>query len=239
MGKKKSTSAKKTTPAKKKGPPSLAEVSYNYWELFLTCTVEEDKVKEVQQMVLKIIGNKLRYEAVAKKMGSMPWWFIALVHAMESGLSFNKHLHNGDPLTARTTHVPAGQPVANPAGNPKEGPSAKNPYTWEESAEDALKAKGLDKWNDWTIRASLYKLEGYNGWGYRLYHQDTLTPYLWSYTNHYTKGKYGSDGKWDANLVSKQPGAAAILRMLVDQGQVLPIDYMGDWPTPSSAVMYA
>ena len=114
------------------------------------------------------------------------------------------HLHNGDPLTARTTHVPAGRPVANPRGEPEAGPrrSAPNPYTWEESAADALCQKGLNAWADWTIVGSLFQLEAYNGWGYRMYHSEVLSPYLWSFTNHYTKGKYASDGKWGANLVA-------------------------------------
>jgi lysozyme family protein len=164
---------------------------------------------------------------------------VALIHSLESGLSFSSHLHNGDPLTARTTHVPAGRPVANPTANPKQAPGATNPYTWEESAADALRQKGLNTWTDWTIVASLYKLEAYNGWGYRMYHSTVLSPYLWSYTNHYTKGKYAADGKWNANLVSSQAGAAAILREMVDTGLVRTTDYMGDFPTPPPGIAYA
>jgi lysozyme family protein len=127
-------------------------------------------------------------------------------------------------------HVPSGRPFGNPKAKPNEGPSATNPYTWEESAEDVLRWRGLDKWSDWSIRGALYKLEEYNGWGYRLYHPEVLSPYLWSFTNKYTKGKYAADGKWDENLVSGQPGAAALLRVMVDAGLVTPIDYMGDFP---------
>ena len=169
----------------------------------------------------------------------MPWWFVALIHAMESSLSFTHHLHNGDPLTARTRNVPAFRPKDNPKANPKLPPGPKNPYTWEESADDALIMKGLDKWTDWSISASLCKLEEYNGWGYRSYHPDVRSPYLWSYTNQYTKGKYASDGKFDAKLVSGQPGAAAILRVLVDSGHVSASDYMGDFPNPSASSSYA
>jgi lysozyme family protein len=224
---------------KKKSPPNLADVSFDYWLMFLDCRVQDEKLAEVTKLANTVTSNRQRYEQVARSLGTMPWWFVGLIHAMEASLNFTKHLHNGDPLTARTKQVPAGRPVDNPKGNPKEGPSAKNPYTWEESAQDALRLKGLDKWTDWTIRASLYKLEAYNGWGYRLYHPTVPSPYLWSYTNHYSKGKYAADGKWSANLVSKQPGAAAILRILVDNGTVFPIDYVGDFPTPSSTTMYA
>jgi len=34
----------------------------------------------------------------------------ALIHAMGCGFNFACHLHNGEPLTNRTKHVPAGQP---------------------------------------------------------------------------------------------------------------------------------
>jgi lysozyme family protein len=222
----------------KKTPPKFADISGEYWSLFLDCKVRQEKLSDVKQIVTKITNNRKRYETVTATLGTMPWWFVAVIHAMESSLSFSRHLHNGDPLTARTFQVPAGRPAANP-GNSKEGPSAKNPYTWEESAQDALRLKNLQSWTDWTIRASLFKMEEYNGWGYRLYHPDVLTPYLWSYTDKYTSGKYASDGNWNAKLVSAQAGAAAILRVMVDTGLVFPIDYVGDFPTSSSTVAYA
>jgi lysozyme family protein len=220
-------------------PPKFADVQSEYWTLFLECKVKPEKLAEVKQTVTTITSNRARYESATASLGTMPWWFIALIHAMESGLSFNGHLHNGDRLTARTTHVPAGRPAANPRAKPKEAPSATNPYTWEESAEDAMRYHNLHSWTDWSIVGSLYKLEAYNGWGYRMYHPTVLSPYLWSYTNQYTKGKYSADGKWDANLVSAQAGAAAILRVMVDTKLVSTTDYVGDFPTPPRGVGYA
>jgi lysozyme family protein len=70
------------------------------------------------------------------------------------------------------------------------------------------------------VAGVFYKLEEFNGWGNRWYHADVPTAYLWSYTDQYIKGKYKADGKWDADQVSKQPGAAAILRCMVDTGLV-------------------
>ena len=64
----------------------------------------------------------------------MPWYVVGLIHTMESSGNFAAHLHNGDPLSARTTHVPAGRPKA---GAP--------PFTWEESATDALTMQGFAK----------------------------------------------------------------------------------------------
>jgi lysozyme family protein len=44
---------------------------------------------------------------------------------------------------------------------------------------------------------------------------------LWSFSNHYTKGKYVSDGKFDPEAVSQQVGSALVLKRLVDRGAVV------------------
>ncbi len=43
-----------------------------------------------------------------------------------------------------------------------------------------------------------------------------LSPYLWSGSNHYRRGKYRSDGEWDPDLVSRQIGSAVLLRRLAE-----------------------
>src|SRR5947209_10862013 len=92
-------------------PPKFADVSSEYWKLFLECRVNADKLGEVQRIATSITLNRARYQTVTTGLGAMPWWFVALIHSLEGGLSFTTHLHNGDPLTARTKHVPAGRPV--------------------------------------------------------------------------------------------------------------------------------
>ena len=64
----------------------------------------------------------------------------------------------------------------------------------------------------------LYTIERYNGTGYLRYHKNVPTPYLWSGSQHYVKGKYVSDGKWSSSAVSKQVGAAVILKELANRG---------------------
>jgi lysozyme family protein len=95
-------------------------------------------------------------------------YFIGCIHALESSFDFQTHLFNGDPLTARTVHVPAGQPVAPPASGAG--------YSWEESATAAMKLKEFDRANDWSLPRLLYRWERYNGMGYRA--QGVPTPYL-------------------------------------------------------------
>jgi hypothetical protein len=112
---------------------------------------------------------------------------------------------------------------------PKNRPSRGGaPFSFEESACDALRLDKLDQVEAWTIEAILYEAEKYNGWGYRIHHPETLTPYLWSGTNHYTTGKYVADGKWDATAVSKQVGAVAILKSMMRQDSDIHIDSGGD-----------
>jgi lysozyme family protein len=122
---------------------------------------------------------------------------------MECGFDFSAHLHNGDPLTARTIQVPKGRPAA---GTP--------PFTWRESAVDALTMKKLDRVQDWSAPSMLHLLERYNGLGYRK--RGLPSPYLWSFSNHYEKGKFVKDGVYDPNAVSKQCGAAVMLRAVLE-----------------------
>jgi lysozyme family protein len=176
-----------------------------YNQLFETCTINAARQKEVEKLVGSLAANQGRYEAAGKPLG-IPWFFVAVTHNMESSQSFKKHLHNGDPLTARTKQIPKNRPSK---GSP--------PFTWEESAADALSMHSLDKWKDWSVAGTLYQLEIYNGIGYRLYHPHVKTPYLWSFTNHYKSGKYVADGTWSESAVSQQCGAAALLRRMIEK----------------------
>lgn len=181
-----------------------AELRDEYQRLWDTMVIRKVYSGTVVAQAQEIAKHKARYEGIQAAIG-VPWEFVGVIHSLECSLSFSKHLHCGDPLTARTVRVPKGRPLK---GNP--------PFTWEESALDALEMKGLDKLDDWSIPRQLYELERYNGFGYRNYHPEVLSPYLWSMTNHYTRGKYIADGKWSSTAVSKQVGAAALLKTLKD-----------------------
>jgi len=188
------------------GIPLTEALRSEYQALFDTCQIRPAKAQEVETAVGSLIANKARYAAVGDPLG-IPWTVVAVIHNMECSQNFSKHLHNGDPLTARTVHVPAGRPKS---GTP--------PFTWEESATDALIYDGLAAWTDWSIPGILYCLERYNGWGYRRHHPEVKSPYLWSGSNHYTSGKYVADGTWSDNAVSKQIGAATLLRRMAEKG---------------------
>ena len=180
-----------------------------YQQLFASCTVRPQHQTAVESLVKQLIRQRQRYIKV-EHATQVPWAIIAVIHAMESRQGFDRHLHNGDPLHSRTVQVPANRPLSTP------------PFTWETSAIDALHYSGLAQWKNWSIAGALFKLEAYNGWGYRRYHTQVLSPYLWSFSEHYQAGKYAADGRFDANLVSQQCGAAVLLKQLGPYAPIQP-----------------
>jgi lysozyme family protein len=189
-----------------------------YENLFNTCIIRPGNAPAVEAIVAKLVANRARYDKVSSALG-IPWGFVAVIHNMEASQNFTRHLHNGDPLTGRTVQVPPGRPKS---GNP--------PFTWEESAADALTMKSLSAGTDWSLAGTLYQLERYNGWGYRLHHPHVLSPYLWSFSGHYASGKYVADGTWSDTAVSKQCGAAVLLRRMAENGQI----EFADQPAPAA-----
>ena len=180
---------------------TLEELRSEYNNLLQTCEIRADKLREVQDICDTILANKARYEAIATAT-KVPWFMVAAIHNMEGGLNFNTHLHNGDPLRARTVNVPAGRPKS---GSP--------PFTFEESAIDALAFDNVGVNLEPSFAGICFKLEGFNGFGSR--NHGIHTPYLWSFSNQYAKGKFVSDGVFDPDAVSKQCGAAVILLRLL------------------------
>lgn len=175
----------------------------------------------IRKTAERIVAARDRYEAV-QAITNVPWFVVGIIHAMETGLRFDRHLHNGDPLTKRTRLVPAGRPLGN------------GPFTFEQSCQDALCMKAYDKLPDWTIERICWALENYNGWGYRRYHKDTLSPYLWSGSNHYSRGKYVADGKWSKTAVSSQSGAMPLLKVISELCHDVPLVSMyGATPEPN------
>ena len=189
-----------------------SSLQQEYEKLYTTCEVTANRFAALDALVESILANRSRYESVSTASG-VPWYVIAAIHNMESSQRFDRHLHNGDSLNARTRHVPAGRPAE---GEP--------PFTWEESARDALGMHRLDKVKNWSLARVLYELERYNGWGYRLYHNHVNSPYLWGFSSHYSSGKYIADGTWSDTAVSRQCGAAVIIRRLEERGDIPPLE---------------
>ena len=174
-----------------------------YLDLFASCEIRPQRREEAERIRTRIVNSRLRYEEV-ERVTKVPWYVVGIIHSLEGSLKFTTHLHNGDPLTAKTVRVPKGRPAGTP------------PFRWEVSAADALEFDHLTDVKKWPLSVILFKLEGFNGFGYRTKHPQVLTPYLWSFSNHYTKGKFTADRTFDANAVSKQCGAAVLLLSMSD-----------------------
>lgn len=170
-----------------------------YAHLWDTCELRTDNlnISRNEYAVNKLNKNSARYKELGLRI-KIPWWVIGCVHMMEAGGNFQGCFHNGEAIIGtgrKTTLVPKGR-----------GPFA----TWEESVVDALQLVEVPK--TWTIESALMFFEKYNGTGYLKYHPEVLSPYLWSGTMHYEKGKYVSDGKFDKYAVSKHSGCAAMIK---------------------------
>jgi lysozyme family protein len=150
-----------------------------------------------------------RYQKItAMRPNGVPAAVVYCLHQRESSGSFLCHPHEGSPLTQRTRYVPRGRL-----------PNKPPPYTFEESAEDAYYVcDRLDEVQWARLAAGLQGIESFNGLGYQKFHPDVPSPYLWSGTTIYTRGKYTGDGKFDRLARDKQLGCAAILKRLEQQG---------------------
>lgn len=168
----------------------------SYRPLWNGMTINSDKSAASRSAAENIAAGKPRYANIEKQTG-VPWFFIGLVHLREGSLNFGTYLGNGQSLKQITTIVPKGR-----------GPFP----SFEVGALDALAMMHFTGIKDWGIERIAYCLEGFNGYGYRSH--GVNSPYLWAGTNRYVKGKYVSDGVFDANVVDKQIGTMAVLKQL-------------------------
>jgi uncharacterized protein (TIGR02594 family) len=199
----------------------FVDLAAEYKSLWETAVIRPEKVKDVKAIAQKLVGLKPTYDEVSAAT-NVKWFIVGLIHNLEASFKMTAHLHNGDPLSARTVQVPSGRP--------KKGSS---PFSWTASAIDALTMHGMQNVgkDGWSIERIAFELERYNGFGYRQSHPTVKSPYLWSCTNHYTSGKYIGDHKFSMTAVSDQVGAMAVLKQLVADG-VVTLDEQANLPPP-------
>ena len=177
-----------------------------YARLFDSCVINPSRGAEVDSIVEHILAHRSDYEQIGRAV-NVPWYMVAVLHYRESSLNFHCHLHNGDPLTARTVHVPRNRPRL---GTP--------PFSFVESAVDALTFDQLCQIDDISVANLLFLAEGYNGTGYK--RRGINSPYLWSFTDKYSTGKYVADGTFDPEAHDAQCGIAAILLRLHERNEI-------------------
>ena len=131
---------------------------------------------------------------------------MGLCHYRESNFNFDTYLGNGQSLARVTTIVPKGR-------GPFTGPDA-----FINGAIDALRLEGFIGANDWGIARALYRLEGFNGYGY--HGAGVNSPYLYGGSTIYgppeaKSGKYVADHVFNPSVVDTQLGTAVILKALM------------------------
>ena len=141
-----------------------------YQSLWDHMKIRESKKGYIAVALQRILNYEQMYRE-AEKLTGVDWRITGILHYMESGCDIRKQILNGEYITRKTKKVPKGY-----------GPWD----SFSESCVDAYKRHPFVK--GMTIAEILYRMERFNGLGY--IKRGINSPYLWSYSNHYTKGKY-------------------------------------------------
>lgn len=178
----------------------LVEHARNLQQMWNRMHISPVHIPELDKVATRLYADKARFLAVTE-LTHVPWDVIAVIKERESGPDpdFTRFIGNGQVLSRSTTIVPKGR-----------GPFK----TWEDGAYDALVncSPFASRWRDWSIGGTLCLLEQYNGMGYAM--RDVPSPYIWSFSDQYAKGKYDADGHYDPFLVDQQYGCAPLLARL-------------------------
>ena len=134
-----------------------------------------------------ISNSKNSYYKYIEKATKVPWWMIGSIHMRECDFNFTLNIRDGTPL-----------------------------HEGESFVGEAIKIFQKPEYQvkEWNLETVLLKCEIYNGLGYQLYHPTVLSPYLWSMSNLYSKGKYDRDGHFNPDLIDEQVGIAVLLKSL-------------------------
>jgi lysozyme family protein len=189
-----------------------------YRRMWAACEIDAGKeayVKSCMATIEKGMGHYLKVASLLKAKDPQNFaYLLGVVHFKEASCDFRGVLHNGEKIVGtgkKTSIVPKGR-----------GPFA----TWEDAAVDAI---GIES-SRWKVLLAggdsigdiLYALERYNGTGYITgAGKAENSPYLWACSNiNDDKGKYVSDGKFDANAgTNSTVGAAVLLKEFAKAGK--------------------
>jgi lysozyme family protein len=179
-------------------PTNAAMIAANA-ERFARAHIKPEWQASIDKTAARLVApeNKARFQAVEQR-NRVAWPVVAIIKEREAGAdpAFKLSIAQGDPWNAKSKHVPKGR----------------GPFSgWDPAADDALMncAPYAGRWQDWSVGGTLTILEKYNGTGYAV--RGLPSPYIWSATTAYVKGKYVRDGVFDPNYVDQQIGCAALL----------------------------
>lgn len=184
---------------------SFQEYKDGYERNWADLHIRPSRKEDAQRQARRLLQGKPTYQECEARTG-VPWWFVGLCHYRESDYDFDTYLGNGQSLRQRTTIVPKGR-------GPFTGPNA-----FVDGAVDAFRIEGFLGAKDWGVARVLYRLEGFNGYGY--HGKGVNSPYLYGGSTVYGPpeargGKYIRDHVFDPDVVDRQLGTAVILKELV------------------------
>jgi lysozyme family protein len=175
-----------------------------------TMVVHPNRIPELDKTAARLFSSKDRYVEVESRLTALgyycPWWFTAITSEREYGgpPHWDRQLSQGDPLSRVSWNVPAGR-------GPFHGPDA-----WLRGCLDALidcaPHTARDN-HDWTPGGVATAFGDFNGEGYAM--RGLPSPYEWSGSDQYVKGKFTRDHYFDPNVVDVQEGCMPLLSRLM------------------------
>jgi lysozyme family protein/peptidoglycan hydrolase-like protein with peptidoglycan-binding domain len=173
--------------------------------------IRPGRLADANAVARKAINGKATYQQV-ERLTDVPWYFVALCHYRESNFDFDTYLGNGESLHRVTSIVPKGR-----------GPFA----TFVEGAVDALRIENFVGANDWGVARTLFRLEGFNGFGYHA--KGCNSPYLYGGSTLYgppeaRAGKFVRDHVFDPGHVDSQLGTAVVLHAMMSLDSSITLD---------------
>lgn len=203
-------------------PTNAAMIAANATR-FANAKIKPDWQRSIDATAVRLTSpeNKARFLAVEKR-NNVRWFAVAIIKEREAGSdpAFKRSIAQGDPWDVKSKNVPKNR-----------GPFK----SWDDAADDALIncSPYAARWQDWSAGGMMTILEKYNGVGYA--NRGLPSPYIWSATNQYVKGKYVRDGVFDPEFVDQQIGCAALLLAMQKLDASVTFDAHGGPARPSAA----
>jgi lysozyme family protein len=175
----------------------FAALAAEYTRLLSAMVIDAKREAELESRARIIIARAAdeNWQLVTAATGMPKIWGMASFER-ESGSDYARSPAQGDPWRHVSTHVPKGL----------------GPYkSWAAAAIAAYRIDHLDHVGaaNWTWARACYEGELFNGFGYRAH--GIHTPYLWSWSNIYTRGKFVADGAFDAGEKDQQCGMIPLM----------------------------
>lgn len=190
---------------------SFDSLKSEYERNWANLEIRPARLEDANAVARKAIKGKATYQQV-ERLTDVPWHFIALCHYRESNFDFDTYLGNGESLHRATSIVPKGR-----------GPFA----SFVDGAVDALRIENYVGAKDWGVARTLFRLEGFNGFGYHA--KGCNSPYLYGGSTLYgppeaRAGKFVRDHVFDPSHVDSQLGTAVILHAMMSLDSSINLD---------------